>query len=77
LYGRAKEESNIDPSMDNLRKEIEASFLLNDNKPLVEFDGLSRSEMRYLIHSPFSNDSPLKLNRDISDPQPGTYFEAN
>jgi len=51
----------------DLRKEIEASFLLKDNKPLGEFDGLSRSEMRYLIHSPFSNDSPLKLNRDISD----------
>jgi hypothetical protein len=67
LYGRAKEESNIDPSMDNLRKEIEASFLLNDNKPLVEFDGLSRSEMRYLIHSPFSKDSPLQLNRVMSD----------
>ena len=51
----------------DLRKEIEASFLLKDNKPLGEFDGLSRSEMRYLIHSPFSNNSPLKIIKEISD----------
>lgn len=53
--------------MDNIRKEIEVNFLLKDNRPLEEYNGLSRSEMRYLIHSPFSSNSPLKIEREISD----------
>lgn len=53
--------------MDNIRNKIEIEFLLKDNRPLEEYDGLSRSEMRYLIHNPFSSNSPLKIEKEISD----------
>lgn len=52
--------------MEDYRKEIESSLYLIDNKPNENFDGLSRSEMRYLIYNPFSRDSPFQINRNFS-----------
>lgn len=51
--------------MDNGNQNIEATLLLLDNKPCDDFDGLSKADMRYLIHNPFSKDSPLQINKYI------------
>lgn len=53
--------------MENFKREIASTLYLLDNKPLRDYDGLSRSDMRYLVHNPFSKDSPLSLRRDISN----------
>lgn len=51
--------------MDHYHKDIESSLLLLDNRPLEDFEELSKADMRYLIHNPFSKDSPLQINRNI------------
>lgn len=52
--------------MENFRKDVESTLYLLDNKPIEDYDGLSRSEMRYLIHNPFTNNSLLEINTNIS-----------
>ncbi len=46
-------------------KDIESTLHLLDNKPIEDFEGLSKAEMRYLIHKPFSRESPLQINKNI------------
>lgn len=46
-------------------KDIESTLQLLDNKPIEDFEGLSKAEMRYLIHNPFSKDSPLQIKKNI------------
>ena len=53
--------------MKDFKTEIESALYLLDNKPLEDFDGLSRADMRYLVHNPFSKDSPLSIRHDISN----------
>jgi len=53
--------------VNDFKREIESILYLLDNKPLENFDGLSRAEMRYLIHNPFSKDSPINIRHDISN----------
>lgn len=51
--------------MENYRRDVESTLYLLDNKPLGIFDGLSRADMRYLIHNPFSKNSPMQISGDI------------
>jgi hypothetical protein len=53
--------------MENFRKEVESALYLLDNQPFESYDGLSRAEMRYLIHNPFSENSPLQIRKSIPD----------
>ena len=49
------------------KKSIEAAKILIDNSPIEDFEGFSSSEMRYLIITPFSQDSPFQINKKISN----------
>jgi hypothetical protein len=49
------------------KKSIEAAKILIDNSPVEDFEGFSSSEMRYLIITPFSQDSPFQINKKISN----------
>jgi hypothetical protein len=51
--------------MDLDKKRIEASKILIDNSPIEDFEGFSSSDMRYLIITPFSKDSPFQINKKI------------
>lgn len=53
--------------MENFNREIESTLHLLDNRPIEEFDGLSRADMRYLIYNPFSKNSPLQISKEISN----------
>jgi len=51
--------------MDPDKKSIEAAKILIDNSPIEDFEGFSSSDMRYLIITPFSKDSPFQINKKI------------
>jgi hypothetical protein len=51
--------------MDPDKKSTEAAKILIDNSPIEDFEGFSSSEMRYLIITPFSKDSPFQINKKI------------
>ena len=51
--------------MDPDKKRIEALKILFDNSPVEDFEGFSSSDMRYLIITPFSKDSPFQINKKI------------
>lgn len=51
--------------MDPHKKSIEAAKILIDNSPIEDFEGFSASDMRYLIITPFSKDSPFQINKKI------------
>lgn len=53
--------------MKDFSKEVESALYLLDNQPIESYDGLSRSEMRSLIHNPFSENSPLQIRKSIPD----------
>lgn len=48
-----------------MKQDHESTLYLLDNKPMEEFEGLSKAEMRYLIQNPFSEDSPLQIQKNI------------
>ena len=51
--------------MDLDKKRVDAAKILIDNSPIEDFEGFSSSDMRYLIITPFSEDSPFQINKEI------------
>ena len=51
--------------MDLEKKRTEAAKILIDNSPIEDFEGFSSSDMRYIIITPFSKDSPFQINKNI------------
>jgi len=56
----------MDP-LDEIRRQIEASMIIHNTSPVEDFEGLSPSDMRYILYDPFSLDSPLKFKKHIPD----------
>jgi len=48
-------------------EDLEAIMHLHNNSPLDDFEGFSPADMRYLVHDPFSDDSPMQIRKEISD----------
>lgn len=53
--------------MNKDKQDLESALHLLDNRPVADFEGLSKADMRNLLCNPFSLDSPLKINRKIPD----------
>lgn len=51
----------------NLRNNIEAHILLQNNKPIDDFLGLSSTEMGYLLYDTFGSNSPVQLKDNIDN----------
>jgi len=54
-------------SFDDIKRKLEASIIEYNTKPIEDFEGLSPADMRYVLYEPYSNDSPLKINKSIDD----------
>lgn len=56
----------MDP-LDEIRRQIHASMIIQNTKPLEDFEGFSPADMRDLLYAPFSPDSPMKLKNQLPD----------
>lgn len=54
-------------SFDDIKRRLEASIIEYNTKPIEDFEGLSPADMRYVLYEPYSDDSPLKINKAIDD----------
>lgn len=45
-------------------EEIETHILAQNNKPIVDFLGLSANQMHYLLYEPFGRDSPVQFRAE-------------
>lgn len=51
----------------NIRDEIEAKILLQNNKPIDDFLGLTPNEVHYLLHDTYSDKSPIHFKNEIDN----------
>jgi hypothetical protein len=56
----------MDP-LEEIRRQIEASMIIQNTRPIEDFEGFSPADMRYILYEPFSSDSPLKFKNRIPD----------
>jgi hypothetical protein len=52
--------------IDDLNREIGAIMMLQNNRPIDEFEGRSPSEMHYLLNKTFDKDSPMQFRAQVS-----------
>lgn len=49
-----------------LNEQLQAHILLYNNSPLDDFSGLSPVQMRWLLYYPYREESPVRINKELS-----------